>query len=72
MKSLATYSMLKSGFESLRMNMRVNQDDAKNLQWLDLTCGEGANLAIAPPGLAIWSTIVLGFAPPTIKTLPEA
>ena len=56
----------------MKMKKKVNRDDAKNLQLLDLTCGRGANLAIAPPGLAIWSTIVLRFALPTIKTLPEA
>ena len=50
MKSIRTY---RSGFENLKMNLKVNQDDVNNLQGLNLTCGKGANLAIAPPELAI-------------------
>ena len=69
MKSIRTY---RSGFENLKMNMKVNQDDVNNLQGLSLTCGKGSNLAIAPPELAIWRNDALGFTPPTTKRFSEA
>ena len=47
--------------KSLKMNMNVNQDDVNNLQGLNLTCGKGANLAIAPPELAIMEEGWIGF-----------
>ena len=59
----------KRGFESLKMNMKVNQDNGKNLQWFDLTCGKGSNLAIAPPELTIWRKDALGFTPPTTQSI---
>ena len=58
MKSIRTY---RSGIENLNMNMKVNQDDVNNLQWLNLTCGKGSNLAIAPPELAIMEEGCIGF-----------